>query len=409
MTDDLVDPRERSLSTLTLVLGILAWIVLVVGTLGIVLVYLLFLFIGYCFAQSLFVSWLRGNAVRLTPEQLPALHAQHERCVARLGLQAKRPQAYVLQGGGVLNAFAARFLGRNYVVLLSDVVDAMDRHPDGVAFYMGHELGHVRMGHLLGKLWRLPVLWLPLLGGAYARAVERTCDRHGAACSASPEHAARALLALAAGPKKWTDVSIPAFVAEAGWTRGFWMSFHELTGGYPWLTKRVALVMDRQAKLPARHWFAWVLAAITPYAGRIGGGIGLLFTVVLIGVLAAVAIPAYGDHRARAVLQSAYDEAQPVLAAVAAHAASHEDQPPESLQAAGVQSAVLPGGATVDYEPESMSVTVRTRSGGLVFSPQAEEDKIEWMCAGDEGTRNARLPEPCKGIELPFGMGGLGR
>ena len=405
MTDDLVDPRERSLSTLTLVLGILAWIVLVLGTLGIVLIYGLFVFIGYCFAQSLFVSWLRGNAVRLTPEQLPALHAQYERCVARLGVQARRPEAYVLQGGGALNAFAARFLGRNYVVLLSDVVDAMDRHPDGVAFYMGHELGHVRMGHLLGKLWRLPVLWLPLLGGAYARAVERTCDRHGAACSTSPEHAARALLALAAGPKKWTDVNIPAFVSETAWTRGFWMSFHELTGGYPWLTKRVALVMDRDAALPGRHWFAWVLAALTPYAGRVGGGIGLLITVFLVGVLAAVAIPAYGDYTARAVLQSAYDDAQPALAAVGQHFLSHQQEAPESLQAAGVQATVLQNGATLDYEPETMTVTVRTKSGALTFSPQSDEDKIEWQCAGEDGSRNARLPVPCRGIELPLGLG----
>lgn len=405
MTDELVDPRERTLSTLTLVLGILAWIVLVLGTLGLVLVYGLLLFIGYCFAQSLFVSWLRGNAVRLTPEQLPALHAQYERCVERLGLQAKRPECYVLQGGGALNAFAARFLGRNYVVLLSDVVDAMDRHPDGVAFYMGHELGHVRMGHLLGKLWRAPVLWLPLLGAAYSRAVERTCDRHGAACSSSPEHAARALLALAAGPKKWTDVNIPAFVAETAWTRGFWMSFHELTGGYPWLTKRVALVMDRDAELPPRNGFAWVLAALTPYLGRVGGGAGLVVTVFLIGLIAAVAIPAVVDHKALAVLQSAYDDAQPVLTAVGEHYRSHEQQPPESLQAAGVQSTVLGSGGTLDYEPESMTVTVHTRSGGLVFTPSPDEEKVEWSCASDEGARNARLPVPCRGFEMPFPFG----
>jgi Zn-dependent protease with chaperone function/type II secretory pathway pseudopilin PulG len=405
MTDALVDPRERSLSTLTLVLGIVAWAVVVAGTLGIALVYLLFLFVGYLFAQSAFVSWLRGNAVRLAPDQLPALHAQYAHCLARLGLQAKPPEAYVLQAGGTLNALALRFLGRNYVVLLSDVVDAMDRHPDGVSFYLGHELGHVRRGHLLGKLWRLPVLWLPLLGGAYARAVERTCDRHGAACSSSPEHAARALLALAAGPRKWVDVDIPAFVAETRRTGAFWMAFHELAGGYPWLTKRVALVLQPGAKMPRRNAFAWVLAALTPYVGRVGGGAGLLVTAALVGVLAAVAIPAYSDYAARGVLQGAYDDAQPALAAVGAHFRAHEEQPPESLQAAGVAATVLRGGATLDYEPETMTVTVKTPRGNLTFVPQPEEERVEWVCSGDEGARNARLPEPCRGFEMPWLFG----
>jgi hypothetical protein len=36
------------------------------------------------------------------------------------------------------------------------------------------------------------VLWLPLIGAAYSRAKESTCDRHGPACCASPDVAARA-------------------------------------------------------------------------------------------------------------------------------------------------------------------------------------------------------------------------
>jgi Zn-dependent protease with chaperone function len=75
----------------------------------------------------------------------------------------------------------------------------MQAHPDGIDFYFGHELGHVRMKHLTGRLLRAPVLWLPLLGPAYARAKESTCDRHGRACCESPESAARAMVALAAG------------------------------------------------------------------------------------------------------------------------------------------------------------------------------------------------------------------
>ncbi|RZL35196.1 MAG: M48 family peptidase, partial [Rubrivivax sp.] len=176
-----VHPRERSLGLLMLVLGSLVWLGLVVGTMGVILGALLLGFVVYVFAQSALLAHVRGNGVELSAEQFPDLHEQFIACCETLGLE-RRPEAYVLQGGGVLNAFAAQFLGRRFVVLLSAVVDAMQAHPDGVRFYVGHELGHLKRGHALLDLLRLPVLWLPLVGGAYGRAKETTCDLHGLAC-----------------------------------------------------------------------------------------------------------------------------------------------------------------------------------------------------------------------------------
>ena len=215
MQDELVYPRERTLGTITLVLGIIAWLLIIVGTVGIALVYLLIGFLFYLFAQSALIAWLRGNGVLLSSQQLPDLRERFDACCARLGLDQDKPEAYLLQGGGVLNAFATRFLGRHYVVLLSDIVDAMQAHPDGINFYFGHELGHVRMKHLTGRLLRAPVLWLPLLGAAYSRAKESTCDRHGRACCESPESAARAMVALAAGARALAR-GRPAGVRGAG-------------------------------------------------------------------------------------------------------------------------------------------------------------------------------------------------
>ena len=89
------------------------------------------------------VADVRGNAVELSAEQFPDLHGQFADCCAKLGM-SRQPEAYVLQGGGLLNAFSAQFLGHRFVVLLSGVVDAMQAHPDGVRFYLGHELGHLK-------------------------------------------------------------------------------------------------------------------------------------------------------------------------------------------------------------------------------------------------------------------------
>jgi len=133
----LVYPRERTLGSITLVLGVLLWLLLIAGTFGVVLVYLLLGFIGYVFAQSALIAYIRNTGVRVSAEQFPDLHQRFVDCCHKLGLE-QPPEAYVLHGNGMFNAFAARFLGRHFVVLLSDVVDAMEAQPEGVNFYIGH-------------------------------------------------------------------------------------------------------------------------------------------------------------------------------------------------------------------------------------------------------------------------------
>ena len=295
----LVYPRERVLGTITLVLGLLVWLGLIVGTFGGALIGLALGFVLYLFIQSTLIAHIKGNGVELSETQFPDLHAQFTACCDRLKMKT-RPQAYILNGNGGLNAFATKFLGTQYVVLMSDVVDAMNKHVDGVRFYIGHELGHLRMKHLSGHLLRWPVLWLPLLGAAYSRARESTCDRHGLACSGSPEGAARSLAALSAGAKRWEQLDVRTYLSQANHSSGFWMSFHELTAGYPWLTKRAARVMDTNKPMPKRNVFAYLVAIFIPYAGRLGGGFGLLILIYVVGILAAVAIPAYQDYVKRA-------------------------------------------------------------------------------------------------------------
>ena len=50
--DELVYPRERTLGTVTLVLGLLAWTALIIGTFGAALIILGVGFLLYLFAQG---------------------------------------------------------------------------------------------------------------------------------------------------------------------------------------------------------------------------------------------------------------------------------------------------------------------------------------------------------------------
>lgn len=391
--DKLVYPGERTLSALTLAIGIVFWLLLVIGTVGIALIFLLVGFIAYLFAHSAVIAWIRGNGVKLDERQFPDLHAQFVACCDTLQIK-NRPEAYVLNGNGAINAFATRFLGHEFVVLNSDTVDAMREHPDGVAFYIGHELGHLRMHHLQKHLLRWPALWLPLLGAAYSRAKESTCDRHGLACSSSPDNAAVALGALAAGGHRWSQLDVEAFRQQASVSSGFWMSFHELLSPYPWITKRVVRVTREESAVPRRHPLSYVPALFVPYAGRLGGGFGVLMLVYIIGVLAAIALPAYETYQTKAKVVLAIRESQPARDKLVAFY-SPEHKVPESLAEAGIAER-LAGGGTLALDKQ-MVLTVGLAKGGLVFSPRVDEQgNVQgWNCARMAPLKKEQVPPTC--------------
>jgi len=391
---DLVYPRERTLGAITLVLGILIWLLLIVGTVGIALLFVLAGFIAYLFAQSALIAHIKGNGVELTPSQFPDLHAAFVACCDRLKIE-KRPKAYVLNGNGGLNAFATKFLGVQYVVVLSDVIDAMEQYAGGVRFYLGHELGHLRMKHLSGTLLRGPALWIPLLGAAYSRARESTCDRHGLACAGSPEEAARALAALSAGSQRWRKLDVATYQRQLEETSGFWMSFHELIAGYPWLTKRTARVLNPNAPLPSRNPLAYIPALIVPFSGRLGGLFSTLILVYVIGILAAIAIPAYQDYTIRAQFSLAMEDSRLARETLARYYEQRQTTP-ESLEQAGI-SPQLPNGEQLELDPENMVLTVVTPRGQLVFEPSKDDrGKINWTCSAGEGTRVQYMPQACR-------------
>ncbi|HSD65643.1 MAG TPA: M48 family metallopeptidase [Vicinamibacteria bacterium] len=320
---DLVYPNENPLFAISLVLSVVFWLLVLVGTLGIALLYALLFFVFYLFAQSALIAHIKGTAVRITPQQFPDLHERLAGCCRRLGIDAV-PETYLLHGDGAFNAFATRFLGVNFVVLLSDVVDALESRPGAISFYLGHELAHIHRRHLVWRPVLLPAGILPLLGAAYHRAREATCDNYGAACCDDPQDAAVGLCALAAGGKRWQTMSLPDYVAQARETSGFWMSFNELISDYPWLVKRVARVtaraQGRPADVPARNPLAYLFALFVPRTGAGGGGglVSLLLVVAVIGIIAAIAIPSLLRARISANEAAAVGDVRTVVSAQAA-------------------------------------------------------------------------------------------
>ena len=423
---ELVYPKERTLFLIAIVISIFFWLVLVVGSLGVALLYIGFFFLIALFTQAAFISHIKGNGVEVTAEQYPDLHRQLLACCDKVGVD-EVPKTYLLRTD-FFNALATRFLRRHYIVLFTDVVDALKERPGGVAFYIGHELGHIHRHHIRWGWILAPALWLPILGAAYRRAEEYTCDRYGSACVEEDADAVAALATIVAGDTRWHDVSIPAYLRQVDETSGFFMSLNEFTNDYPWMCKRMAWITalraGEQPVFPRRSLFAKLLI---PFIPRIPGGfVSLLFLVAIIGVLAAVAIPAYQDYIKNANAAKAAAEAElysqsdsisdavtpeylsGVLAgtgdlrdAVEAYYAQNATLPqePSELVMSDAQRNALSTFETPIsvYDDGVIAATIdENESAYFVIEPSVNESgEFSWYCYGQNLTEES-LPQACR-------------
>ena len=400
---ELVYKNEKKLFAISFVISLLFWLLLIGGTLGIALIYVGLGYLAYLFAHSAFIAYLKGTGVKLSEQQFPELYGRLKQCCHQVGMEVI-PETYLLRTD-VFNALATRFRGRNFVILFSDVVEALEDHPEALNFYIGHELGHLHRKHLQWGAFLMPSSALPLLGAAYRRAEEYTCDRYGVACCQSEEDIRRALAAIAAGNSGGRTINLNAYLDQVAETKGFWMSFHELTGDYPWLTKRMAtsIAMKRgsEAVMPRRSLLAWVLASFIPRFGM-GGGASLLVTVAMIGILVAVAIPAYQDFTKRAQYSDAYFDALEIKSVVQNYQVEHQEWP-ESLTAIGYESDVVRTGKGQFeislYSGGMIGIKVGEDGSGearyLVIEPTNNEGEVTWICYG-QNLDQKYLPSDCR-------------
>lgn len=207
-----------------------------------------------CLWHIVMVAAIRGSAIRLGPDQFPELHARVDQLARRFGLH-RTPDVYLMQQDGALNAFATRFVRTHMIVLLSDLLEACGDNTAARDMIIGHELGHIRAGHLRGRWLLLPAAFIPFLGSALSQAREYTCDRYGCAAAQDREGALLGLAILSAGGKYGPLVNREAFVRQRADLRSAWMVVGEWLGSHPPLSKRVRALAPELAaadSAPAR-------------------------------------------------------------------------------------------------------------------------------------------------------------
>jgi Zn-dependent protease with chaperone function len=209
---------------------------------------------------------LLGNAVRIGPDQLPAVWAIQERCAHVLDIE-HCPALYVTQepvGHGLT-------IGTKEPLTLvsSGLVGSYEE--DELAAVLAHEMGHVLADHvglmttfqlvqliLRGVLRTMPLAGVPLMAIylallEWSRAAELTSDRASAIVTGEPLLLCRTLMRMAGGPVK--DLDLDAFIRQATEYAGvddpfarYSRFFPEITTTHPFPVRRV------------RELVAWVSA-----------------------------------------------------------------------------------------------------------------------------------------------------
>ena len=406
-------PHEGTLFAIMAVISGLTWLGLTLATFGVIWIIMLGLYVLGLFGFSYFITYVRGNGVRVTEEQFPDLYQRFVNCTAEVGL-SKLPEFYLITGNGALNAFATRFLHRYYVVLLTDIVDALEDDAEALNFYIGHELGHIAQKHLVHHWWLVFARWIPLLGAAYSRAREYSCDQYGLRCCHSQQSALHALAVLAAGSRRWKAMNQQAYIDQAQQTCGFWMALNELTGDYPWLCKRVARVQHGDAaQFPRRSFFAWFLSAFIPNTGF--GLLGaLMIYVYMLLIMIPVSIGAYTSYQkkaeaaqAKVQLAQVYDEVQLAANKVNAYFIA-EGNVDGITSLADVAYAPKAGGlvAEVEFNADDASLLAHLNAPlaetKMILTPELDEKSggLQWTCQVVGSYTEAAMPADCQATDL---------
>jgi Zn-dependent protease with chaperone function len=176
--------------------------------------------------------WYLENAsqsIRCGSKQFPTLYrALKEACKI---LDAPEPELY-LRCDPTFNAFSAG-VSRPFILLHSALADLLE--PDELLFVLGHELGHIKCGHLLyGMIGRMLIPMTQTIGQAtlgvgnlvgkgmiaafaeWMRQAEFSGDRAGLLVCQDPRTAYSTLMKIGCGSSRLSgEMSVDAFLDQA--------------------------------------------------------------------------------------------------------------------------------------------------------------------------------------------------
>ena len=249
-----VEPKERAYFAVRLIISLLIYIglatylvmntndsnvtiflVIIVYTLGFIMVVWL--------RNGFLIGLIKANSVKINQKQLPEIYQLVEKYSENLGLR-KIPSIYLLESGGILNAFATKMFSKHTIVIFAELLeDFYNGNEETIEFVIAHELGHIKRKHLAKEWYLFPSNLFFFITLAYSRACEYTCDNIGQSLSA--KGAIKGILTLSGGKKLQSKIDAQEYIRQIKSDRSFWRWLVEKLSTHPNLNKRLAKVYDQ--------------------------------------------------------------------------------------------------------------------------------------------------------------------
>ena len=232
--------------TILIWISIIAYFIRVFGnqpdhsivTVTTILVYVGIILLYVWFYKVYLVAYMKGNGICVSEEQFADIHAIYCDIARQLNIK-KIPPLFILQSGGLLNAFAVRLSRRNYIAIYSDIFSLYTTDIETVKFVLAHELAHVKNKHMQKRFWTFPSSIIPFLSSAYSRVCEYNCDSIGSIFVSEANSKLNGLLLLAGGKDLYKEININNYLTTAKQNRSLSVKFVNLLIFHPYLPDRI--------------------------------------------------------------------------------------------------------------------------------------------------------------------------